>query len=132
MDAETTITGPTTAGRESSASLPNWTSIALYVILAFALSWGIWIGLRAISVLFTVRVLIGMFGPAVAATLVRLIRGEGFADAGLQLTARGRRGAGLLYLAAYLIPPILIAAGIGLVLLVGYQHWAFSENLHAL
>jgi len=63
---------------------------------------------------------------------VRLIRREGFADAGLQLTARGRRGAGLMYLAAYLAPPILIAVGIGLVLLVGYQHWAFNENLHAL
>src|SRR2546428_7209094 len=129
MDA---TTEPTPAGRESSALRPNWTSIALYVILTFALSWGIWMGLRALGVPFTVRVLIGMFGPAVAATLVRLIRREGFADAGLQLTARGRRGAGLMYLAAYLTPPILIAAGIGLVLLLGYQHWAFNENLHAL
>jgi membrane protease YdiL (CAAX protease family) len=37
-----------------------------------------------------------------------------------------------MYLAAYLAPPILIAASIGLVLLVGYQHWALSENLQAL
>jgi len=129
MDA---TTEPTPAGRESSALRPNWTSIALYVILTFALSWGIWMGLRALGVPFTVRELIGMFGPAVAATLVRLIRREGFADAGLQLTARGRRGAGLMYLAAYLTPSILIATGIGLVLLLGYQHWAFNENLHAL
>ncbi len=132
MDAETTFTETHSAERESMASRPNWTSITLYIVLTFALSWGIWIGLRALGVPFTVRVLIGMFGPAVAATLVRLIRREGFADAGLRLTARGRRGAGLIYLAAYLVPPILIAAGIGLVLLVGYQHWAFSENLHAL
>ncbi len=129
MDA---TTEPTPAGRESSASLPNWTSIALYVILTFALSWGIWIGLRAFGMPFTVRVSIGMFGPALAATLVRLIRREGFADAGLRLTARGRRGAGLMYLAAYVSPPILIAAGIGLALLTGYQHWAFSQNLHTL
>ena len=132
MDAETTITETLSAERESMASRPNWTSIALYIALTFALSWGTWIGLRALGVSFTVRVLIGMFGPAAAATLVRLTRREGFADAGLRLTARGRRGAGLMYLAAYLVPPILIAAGIGLVLLVGYQHWAFSENLHAL
>jgi membrane protease YdiL (CAAX protease family) len=36
-----------------------------------------------------------------------------------------------MYLAAYLIPPILIAAGIGLALVTGIQHWAFAENLQA-
>ena len=131
MDAETTTTAPDPAPLAGTASRPNWVSIALYIVLAFGISWIIWIGLRAIGVAFIVRVSIGMFGPAIAATLVRLTRREGFADAGLRLTAKGQRGAGLMYLAAYLAPPILIAAGIGLVLLTGYQHWAFSQNLHA-
>ncbi len=130
MDAETVI--PSIAERESTRPRPHWISIILFIILTFVFSWGSWIGLRALGVPFTVRVLIGMFGPAIAATLVRLIRREGFADAGLRLTTRGSRGAGIMYLAAYLVPPILIAASIGLVLLVGYQHWAFNENLQAL
>ncbi len=131
MDAETTTSAPDPAPLAGTASRPNWASIALYIVLAFGISWIIWIGLRAVGVAFIVRVSIGMFGPAIAATLVRLTRREGFADAGLRLAAKGRRGAGLIYLAAYLAPPILIAAGIGLVLLTGYQHWAFSQNLHA-
>jgi len=54
-----------------------------------------------------------MFGPALAALLTRLIRREGFADAGLRLATKGQRGAGWIYVAAYVIPPILIAASIG-------------------
>jgi membrane protease YdiL (CAAX protease family) len=109
----------------------NWTGIALYIVLAFGISWVIWLGLRALGVPFTLRVSIGMFGPALAALLVRLIRREGFSDAGLRLVGRGRTGAFRMYLAAYLIPPILIAAGIGLALVTGIQHWAFAENLQA-
>ena len=63
-----------------------------------------------------------MFGPAIAATIVRLIRREGFADAGLRLAARSRKGVIRIYIAAYVLPPILIAAGIGLALLTGVQH----------
>ena len=130
MDAETPI--PMKTEHDTAVSRPNWINIILFIILTFALSWGIWIGLRALGVPFIVHVSIGMFGPAIAATSVRIIRGEGFGDAGLRLTAKGRRGGGFMYLAAYLSPPILIAAGIGLVLLVGYQHWAFGDFLHAL
>jgi membrane protease YdiL (CAAX protease family) len=130
MDAETTTS--TITEHDIGVSRPNWINIILFIILAFALSWGIWIGLRALGVSFIVRTSIGMFGPAIAATFVRLIRREGFSDAGLRLVARGRRGAARMYLAAYLAPPILIAASIALVLLVGYQHWAFSDFLHAL
>ncbi|MFL5624093.1 MAG: hypothetical protein ACJ788_00675, partial [Ktedonobacteraceae bacterium] len=109
----------------------NWTAVALYIILAFALSWTTWLVLRAIGVPFVTRTAIGMFGPAVAAILVRLIRHEGFADAGLRLTGRGRQAPWRMYIAAYLVPPALIAASIGFVLLTGVQHWAYSENLHA-
>ncbi len=102
----------------------RWSGIALFVGLAFAISWVIWLGLGALGVPFTIRTAIGMFGPAAAATLVRgPLRHEGFADAGLRLAARGQRGVVRIYFAAYLIPPLIIAAGIGLSLLIGYQHW---------
>jgi membrane protease YdiL (CAAX protease family) len=130
MDAEVTATNSAEPSR--SASAVKWTSIALYLVLAFGISWSIFIGLRALGVPFGIRTPIGMFGPAIAAGLVRIIRREGFADAGLRLTAPGRPGAWRMYLAAYLIMPLLIALGIGFALLTGVQHWAFSENLHAL
>src|SRR5438874_3641236 len=130
MDAEVTATDSAEPSR--SASAVKWTSIALYLVLAFGISWSIFIGLRALGVPFGIRTPIGMFGPAIAAVLVRIIRREGFADAGLRLTAPGRPGAWRMYLAAYLVMPLLIALGIGFALLTGVQHWAFSENLHAL
>ncbi len=129
---ETDIPTPGSKEKNNSAEAVNWTSVVLYIVLTFGISWSIWIILRAIGVPFTIRVSIGMFGPAIAAVLVRLLRREGFADAGLRLIAKGRRGAGLMYLAAYLVVPLLIAAGIGFVLLTGYQHWAFSDNLRVL
>ncbi|HEY6406586.1 MAG TPA: CPBP family intramembrane glutamic endopeptidase, partial [Ktedonobacteraceae bacterium] len=101
----------------------------LFIVLTFAISWSIWIGLRSLGVPLIIYASIGMFGPALAALLVRLIRREGFADAGLRLIGRGHKGAGRMYLAAYFIPPLLIAAGIALALLTGIQHWAFQENL---
>jgi membrane protease YdiL (CAAX protease family) len=109
----------------SAAPAPiRWSGIAWFLALTFGLSWAIWLGLGALGVTFVVRTAIGMFGPAAAAALVRgpLLR-EGFADAGLLLVGKGsRRGIGM-YFAAYLAPPLLLAAGIGLSLLIGYQHW---------
>lgn len=108
----------------ADASSVNWTGVALYVALACAISWAIWLGLGALGVALLIRALLGMFGPAIAASLVRgPLRHEGFDDAGLRLVARDRPGGGWMYLAAYLLPPLLIAAGIGLSLLIGYQHW---------
>jgi len=130
MDTQTTTSEPVVAKSEKAPI--DWTGIALFILLAFGISWVIWLGLAAVGVSFTIRAAIGMFGPAIAATIVRLIRKDGFADAGLRLAVRGRKGVIRLYIAAYVIPPILIAAGIGLALLTGVQHWAFSENLHAM
>jgi membrane protease YdiL (CAAX protease family) len=128
-----TQTKPPESASVSPGELPvNWTGIALFIILAFGISWAIWLGLGALGVPFTIRAAIGMFGPAIAATLVRLLRHEGFADAGLRLAAKGRKGVVRIYIYAYILPPILLAAGIGLALLTGVQHRAFSENLHAL
>jgi membrane protease YdiL (CAAX protease family) len=102
----------------------QWSGITLFVALTFGLSWAIWLGLGALGVPFLVRTAIGMFGPAAAATLVRgPLRREGFADAGLRPVGRDHPRAGWLYVAAYLVPPALITAGIGFSLLVGYQHW---------
>src|SRR5579859_4854825 len=117
---------------QTSTSKVNWIAVMLYIALTFAISWAIWIGLRALGVPFTLRASIGMFGPALAALLLRLLRHEGFTDAGLRLVGRGRKGAGRMYFAAYLVPPALIAIGIGLALLTGLQHWAFQANLQAL
>ncbi|HYX48423.1 MAG TPA: CPBP family intramembrane glutamic endopeptidase [Ktedonobacteraceae bacterium] len=130
MDADTTT--PEAVAVKTDKALLDWTGIALFIVLAFGISWVIWLGLAAVGVSFTIRVSIGMFGPAIAATLVRLIRKDGFADAGLRLAARGRKGVIRIYIASYVIPPVLIAAGIGLALLTGIQHWAFSDNLHAI
>lgn len=130
MDGEVTATDLAEPSRLASAV--KWTSIALYLVLTFAISWSIFIGLRALGVPFGIRTPAGMFGPAIAAVLVRLVRGEGFADAGLRLAGPGREGAWRMYLAAYLLMPLLIAAGIVFALVTGVQHWAFSENFQAL
>jgi membrane protease YdiL (CAAX protease family) len=105
------------------ASSVRWGGIALFVVLAFAISWAIWLGLAALGVGFTIRTAIGMFGPAAAAALVRgPLRHEGFADAGLRLSAPGRNAVGM-YIAAYVVPPLVFAVGIALSLVIGYQHW---------
>lgn len=130
MDIQTTTSKPVAV---KSATPPlDWAGVALFIVLTFGISWMIWLGLAALGVSFTIRVSIGMFGPAIAATIVRLIRREGFSDAGLRLASRGSKGVIRIYIAAYVIPPILIAAGIGLALLTGVQHWAFSDNLHTM
>ena len=127
MSTDITQTPPVkTLGAETTV---RWSSVALFILFAFAISWTIWLGLAALGVSFTVRTAIGMFGPALSAVLVRLIRREGFGDAGLRLRARGRKGAWRMYVAAYLVPPIIIALSIGFVMLVGLQHWAFAENM---
>jgi membrane protease YdiL (CAAX protease family) len=102
----------------------RWGNIVLFFALAVVISSAIWLGLRAVGVPIPLYAPLGMFGPAIAATLVRgPLRHEGFDDAGLRLVGQGQRGGGWMYLAAYLVVPILIAAGIGLSLLVGYQRW---------
>jgi hypothetical protein len=98
MDMQTTTPAPVA---EKPVKVPiDWAGIALFIVLTFGISWVIWLGLAAPGVSFTIRVAIGMFGPAIAATIVRLIRREGFADAGLRLAAHGRNGVIRIYKAA--------------------------------
>jgi membrane protease YdiL (CAAX protease family) len=121
---------PATA--EPTARRVSWLNIGLYIILAFGISWLIWLVLRSLGVPFAIRAAVGMFGPALAAGLVRLIRHEGFNDAGLRLVTCGNRRGWWMYLAAYLVIPVLILAGILVALLSGYQHWALNAHLQAL
>ncbi|HZR40742.1 MAG TPA: CPBP family intramembrane glutamic endopeptidase [Ktedonobacteraceae bacterium] len=130
MSADSIVPGSENTQPGSTLSRVNWMSIVLYIILTFGVSWTIWLGLGALGVPFLIRTAIGMFGPALAAVLLRLLRHEGFADAGLRIVARDRPGAWRMYIAAYVLPPILIALGIGVALLSGLQHWALSDTLH--
>jgi uncharacterized protein len=124
MQQQSPPVAPAVASAASGTSSVRWGGIALFVVLAFAISSVTWLGLRALGVNIALYAPLGMFGPAIAATLVRgPLRHEGFADAGLRLVGKGQRGGGWMYLAAYLVIPLLIAAGIGLSLLLGYQHW---------
>jgi membrane protease YdiL (CAAX protease family) len=132
MSIEHITPEPETVEPAQQTAHVNWINIAFYIVLAFGLSWGIWLPLRALGVPLIVYAAIGMFGPAVAATIVRLVRHEGFADAGLRLVGRGIKRGGWMYLAAYISIPVLLALGIGLALLTGVQHWAFAANLHQL
>ena len=129
---DTDIAAVSAAEQHRDSAAINWPSIILYIVLTFGISWAIWLGLGAIGVPFTIRVSIGMFGPALSALLVRLIRREGFADAGLRLVGRGHRGGWHMYIVAYIAMPLLIAAAIGFALLIGTQHLALSQNIHLL
>ena len=72
-----------------------------------------------------------MFGPAIAALIVRtIVRRDGFSDSGLlpSTVTHSKR----IYLAAYVSIPVLFCVGIVLSLLTGVQHWALHQNLHSL
>jgi membrane protease YdiL (CAAX protease family) len=71
-----------------------------------------------------------MFGPAAAMLVTRLLRHEGFSDAGLRLSGNGSLHPA--YLFGYAVPIVLLAAGTVLALLVGHQRWALEENFRAL
>jgi len=118
--------------RDSATTAINWTGIALFIVLAFGISWATWLILGALGIPFLTRTAIGMFGPAVACLLVRLLRHEGFTDAGLRVFGPGVREAGRLYLAAYFVPLALLIIGIGIALLVGVQVWIVPDYLRAL
>jgi len=111
----------------------DWRGIGWYLLGAFTLSWSLMIGLRWLGLSAQVRATIGMFGPALACVLVRWLRREGFADAGLRLAAAGIPRAGRWYLTAYLVPLAILLAGLGGSLLLGLQHWILpqaAQHLH--
>lgn len=129
---DTSFSDVDTATQPRSGHKVLWLNIGLFLLLTFAISWACFIGLRALHVPFIMYSVAGMYGPALASLLVRLLRREGFNDAGLRLVERGNRQGGWMYLAAYLVPPIVLCAGMLVALLSGYQHWAFSTNLQVI
>src|SRR5215472_17096199 len=109
---ETPIKTSETVKRDvATPSGVDWIGITCYIVLAFGISWATWITLGALGVPFTIRAALGMFGPALACLLVRLIRREGFSDAGLRLVRRGGR-VGFHYIEGYVVPLVLIALGV--------------------
>jgi membrane protease YdiL (CAAX protease family) len=106
-------------------------NVLVFLALTFAFSWGVEIGLRPLGVPFAARAILGMFGPALAAYLVRgpLLR-EGFADAGLGF--RFRSGAGRWYVVAFLAVPACLAVGALSALVLGVQHVDPLGNMTAL
>ncbi len=92
---------------------PRRTGLVAYLVLTFALTWSIEIGLvrrHHIGSPVYIALLVGvMFIPGLCALLVRLfVERQGFADAGL------RWGRGRWYLAAWLLPVAFALAAMGL------------------
>src|ERR1019366_1079474 len=130
MSIEHIASGHEVMGSPQQVAHVNWISVASYILPAFGISWGIWLPLRALGVPWTIYAAIGMIGRALAAVIVRLVRHEGFSDAGLRLVGRGVKKGGWMYLVAYVSIPLVLAVGMALALLTGVQHWAFAANLH--
>ncbi len=108
-----------------------WRSVGLFVLLAYGLSWTVWIVLAALGVPFGVLAVIGMFGPAAAALLTRRVLGEGLGDMGLGISSTGSPDRWYAY--AWIGTPIVLAAGLLLALAIGGQHWDLLANFrHAL
>jgi membrane protease YdiL (CAAX protease family) len=105
----------------------RWRSVGVFVLLAFALSWGTWIGLRAAGVPFLIRAAAGMFGPAVAAVLTRRLLREGFRDMGLRPLMGDR--VYRWYLIAWGAIPLLLGAGLLLGLAIGFERWNLLANV---
>jgi membrane protease YdiL (CAAX protease family) len=96
-------------------------NVPVFIGLTFALSWSVEIGLRPLGVPFAARAILGMFGPALAAYLVRgPLLHEGFADAGLGV--RFRSGAGRWYVVAFVMVPVCLAIGALAAIVLGIQH----------
>ncbi len=124
MQAAHDLNNPHEATDEPARTV-DWRGVAWYLLLAFAISWAIFF-LKFAGVPFLLRASIGMFGPAIACVLVRLLRREGFADAGLRLKGRefaGTRGTWRLYILAYVVPLLLLLAGFLLGVLFQVQYW---------
>ncbi|GHO87363.1 CPBP family intramembrane glutamic endopeptidase [Dictyobacter formicarum] len=120
------------ADAPNTATAVNWKGIGWYLVLTFGFSWSAFVLLKLVGVPFPLRTVLGMFGPTLAALLVRWLRHEGFGDAGLRLRGKeykGNRRIWLFYVAAYLLPIILLALGFGLAILLHLQQWVLAEKM---
>ncbi len=99
-----------------------WQRIGLFLLIAYGLTWFIWIGLHFLGVPGIISSCIGMFGPGIAALVVRLLYREGFADAGLRLSPSGKLTRS--YLLAYGLILILAVCGVGLDIVTRQVRWS--------
>jgi CAAX protease family protein len=96
----------------------NWGHLAVFLVLAFGISWTIWIGIDRLGLPWWTA-LLASWGPGIAALLVRgpLLK-QGFRDSGLLRLGSGR-GARTAYGVALLLTAISAIASTGLGLAVG-------------
>ena len=87
----------------------DWMSIALFLILAFGISWFVWMATYLLGLPWWTYAW-ASWGPGVAAVIVRAIRGEGFADSGLFRFGKGRAAAAAYATALLLIPFAALAS----------------------
>lgn len=127
-----TTVDATDAVQNPQAPYVDWRGVAWYTLGAFAISWMLTISLHWLTGGGEPGGTIGMYGPALACILVRLLRREGFADAGLRPAGRGVSRAWRFYLAAYLVPLLVLGVGLGAALVLGMQHWILPETARQL
>jgi uncharacterized protein len=93
----------------------DWTSIALFLVLAFGISWFVWMAMYVLGLPWWTYIW-ASWGPGAAAVIVRAVRGEGFADSGLFRLGKGRAAVAAYAIALLLIPLASLAStalGIG-------------------
>jgi membrane protease YdiL (CAAX protease family) len=96
----------------------DWGHLAVFLLLAFGISWAVWIGIDRLGLPWWTA-LLASWGPGMAALLVRgpLLK-EGFHDSGLLRLGSGR-GAREAYAVALLLTAVAAIASTGLGLAVG-------------
>ena len=116
----TALDSPAVPGATVHGAAVDWRGVGWFVALAYGLAWtveGIALarGMRFGTLTASAVALLGgvMFTPALAATIVRRVRGEGFASAGL------RRGPWRAYVAVWIGVPVLVALVFVLTVLLG-------------
>ncbi len=112
-----------------SVGAVDWGGIIWYLLGAFGISWTLIIGLRPVT---SQAETIGMFGPALACLLVRLLRREGFAGTGLRPASPGEKSAWRWYATAYAVPVTILGVSIGTSFFLGIQHWILPETARQL
>jgi len=101
----------------------DWTSVAIFLVLAFGISWLVWTAVYIFNLPWWTYVA-ASWGPGIAALLVRgPLRREGFKDSGLFRLGSGR-AAILSYTVALVLIPFAVAAST----LLGVSAGAFQVH----
>jgi membrane protease YdiL (CAAX protease family) len=100
----------------------RWTSVFVFLVLAFGISWFVWMATYLLALPWWTYVA-ASWGPGIAALITRAIRGEGFRDSGLFRLGSGR-GALTSYAIALLLIPFATVAST----LLGVSAGAFQVH----